>query len=324
MTRYVAIGDSTVEGLEDPGPDGVYVGWADRLAHHLRTVHPDLTYANLAVRGMTAREVRATQLGQALALEPDIAVVVAGVNDVLRPRFDREALRDDLLAMHAALNDAGARVAAFTMPDMAKVAPLAVVLRGRLDALNEIVLEAATLTLPSYSTIEEIKSGITARGGLVQEVVEPLVVAGHVVAEPLEDGLVLVAWVPPLLALELQDLEVGRLEDVLAVHRGDPHGVGAQDEGDRRAPGVGEIDRAREAQRHLIGDAGADGGDRAAEPDHLIAPDLTAEPSTAQTRATALGVAPEDGARYTDDPLTPSSLVAQRHAHARSPRSPPA
>jgi lysophospholipase L1-like esterase len=145
MTRYVAIGDSTVEGLEDPGPDGVYVGWADRLARHLRTAHPDLTYANLAVRGMTAREVRDTQLDRALALRPDIAVVVAGVNDVLRPRFDREALRDDLLAMHAALHEAGARVAAFTMPDMAKVAPLAVALRGRLDALNEIVLEAADL-----------------------------------------------------------------------------------------------------------------------------------------------------------------------------------
>ncbi|HSE08406.1 MAG TPA: SGNH/GDSL hydrolase family protein [Nocardioidaceae bacterium] len=145
MTRYVAIGDSTVEGLEDPGPDGVYVGWADRLAQHLRASHPDLTYANLAVRGMTAREVRTTQLDRALALRPDIAVVVAGVNDVLRPRFDREALREDLLAMHAALHEAGARVATFTMPDMAKVAPLAVVLRGRLDALNEIALEAAYL-----------------------------------------------------------------------------------------------------------------------------------------------------------------------------------
>ncbi len=143
MTRYVAIGDSTVEGLWDPGPEGVYVGWADRLARHLRTVHPDLTYANLAVRGMTAHEVRTTQLDRALALRPDIAVVVAGVNDVLRPRFDREVLREDLLAMHAALRDAGARVASFTMPDMAKVAPLAVVLRGRLRALNEITLEAA-------------------------------------------------------------------------------------------------------------------------------------------------------------------------------------
>jgi lysophospholipase L1-like esterase len=143
--RYVAIGDSTVEGLEDPGPAGVYVGWADRLAGHLSRIYPGLTYANLAVRGLTAREVRATQLDRALALRPDIAVVVAGVNDVLRPRFDREALRADLLAMHEALHDAGARVASFTMPDMAEVSPLAVVLRGRLDALNEIVLEAADL-----------------------------------------------------------------------------------------------------------------------------------------------------------------------------------
>lgn len=145
MTRYVAIGDSTVEGLEDPGPDGRYVGWADRLARHLATVHPDLTYANLAVRGLTAQEVRRTQLEPALALEPDIAVVVAGVNDVLRPRFDRAALRADLLAMHRALHESGARVAAFTMPDMGKVAPLAVALRGRFDALNEIVLEAGEL-----------------------------------------------------------------------------------------------------------------------------------------------------------------------------------
>lgn len=143
MTRYVAIGDSTVEGLEDPGPDGVYVGWADRLAGHLATVHPDLTYANLAVRGMTAREVRETQLDRALDLEPDIVVVVAGVNDVLRPRFDAASLREDLLAMHRALAESGAQVAAFTMPDMSRVAPLARVLRRRLHALNEIVLEAA-------------------------------------------------------------------------------------------------------------------------------------------------------------------------------------
>jgi lysophospholipase L1-like esterase len=141
VTRYVAIGDSTVEGLEDPGPDGVYVGWADRLAGHLLAVHPGLTYANLAVRGLTAGEVRRTQLEPALALRPDIAVVVAGVNDVLRPRFDREALRDDLFAMHAGLTRSGARVAAFTMPDMSRVAPLAVVLRPRIEALNAIVRE---------------------------------------------------------------------------------------------------------------------------------------------------------------------------------------
>jgi lysophospholipase L1-like esterase len=139
--RLVAIGDSTVEGLEDPGPDGVYIGWADRFACHLDVIHPGLLYANLAVRGQTAREVHETQLRPALALAPDFAVVVAGVNDVLRPRFDRAALRDDLFAMHAKLAVGGARVITFTMPDMARVAPLAVVLRRRLQYLNSVTLQ---------------------------------------------------------------------------------------------------------------------------------------------------------------------------------------
>ena len=138
--RLVAIGDSTVEGLEDPGPDGVYIGWADRFAAHLNVIHPGLLYANLAVRGQTSREVRETQLKPALALEPDFAVVVAGVNDILRPKLDRQGLREDLFAMHAELAASSAQVLTFTMPDMARVAPLAVVLRGRLRYLNSLTM----------------------------------------------------------------------------------------------------------------------------------------------------------------------------------------
>jgi lysophospholipase L1-like esterase len=139
--RLVAIGDSTVEGLEDPGPDGVYIGWADRFAAHLNVIHPGLLYANLAVRGQTSHEVHQTQLKPALALGPDFAVVVAGVNDILRPRLDRQALRDDLFTMHAELAASGAKVLTFTMPDMARVAPLAVVLRRRLQYLNCLTLQ---------------------------------------------------------------------------------------------------------------------------------------------------------------------------------------
>jgi lysophospholipase L1-like esterase len=140
-TRLVAMGDSTVEGLEDPGPGGIYIGWADRFATHLDVIHPGLLYANLAVRGQTTQEVRSTQLRPALALAPHFALVVAGVNDVLRPKLDRQGLRDNLFAMHAELAARGARVITFTMPDMARVAPIAVVLRRRLQFLNSVTMQ---------------------------------------------------------------------------------------------------------------------------------------------------------------------------------------
>jgi lysophospholipase L1-like esterase len=148
-SRLVALGDSTVEGLMDPGPDGTYIGWADRFATRLALQHPHLTYANLAVRGQTTDEVRRTQLDRALRLGPDVALLVAGVNDVLRPRLDREVLRDNLLTMYRRLHEAGARVLSFTMPDMTRVAPLTFALRPRVEYLNEVVREAAS----SYGTI---------------------------------------------------------------------------------------------------------------------------------------------------------------------------
>jgi lysophospholipase L1-like esterase len=140
--RLVALGDSTVEGLEDPGPDGTYVGWADRFATHLSVEHPELTYANLAVRGQTAREVRETQLEHALQLRPDLALLVAGVNDLLRARLDRSALRENLRTMYRQVSESGARVLTFTMPDMTRVAPLTIALRPRIEYLNAVIREA--------------------------------------------------------------------------------------------------------------------------------------------------------------------------------------
>ena len=58
--RFVALGDSTTEGLMDLYPDGTFRGWADRLAARLAQDEPDLLYANLAVRGKLARQVAET------------------------------------------------------------------------------------------------------------------------------------------------------------------------------------------------------------------------------------------------------------------------
>src|ERR671928_2060591 len=106
--RYVAIGDSTTEGLDDPYPDGGFRGFADRLAGDLALVEPELRYANLAVRGRLARQIREQQLEPALALEPDLASVVAGLNDTLRGDFDLDATAEAVEAMLVALTEAGA------------------------------------------------------------------------------------------------------------------------------------------------------------------------------------------------------------------------
>ncbi|MEW1691072.1 SGNH/GDSL hydrolase family protein [Streptomyces sp. NPDC091265] len=141
--RYVALGDSQTEGVGD-GDDTVGLrGWADRLAEHLAAANPPLQYANLAVRGRVAGQVRAEQLGPALALRPDFATVVAGVNDLLRPRFDAAEVAGQLEEMFAALTAAGALVATLTVPDVGKIAPLARPVRARVFALNTHIRAAA-------------------------------------------------------------------------------------------------------------------------------------------------------------------------------------
>lgn len=142
-TRYVALGDSQTEGLGD-GDDIVGLrGFADRLAARLARHSPGLRYANLAVRGRLAGEVRAEQLEPALALRPDVATVVAGVNDLLRPRFDADETADHLEAMFAALTGRGTRVATVTFPDVGRITPLARPLAPRVLALNDRIRTAA-------------------------------------------------------------------------------------------------------------------------------------------------------------------------------------
>ncbi|MEU0129808.1 SGNH/GDSL hydrolase family protein [Streptomyces sp. NPDC006289] len=141
--RYVALGDSQTEGVGDGDDTTGLRGWADRLAERIGAVEPGLRYANLAVRGRVARQVRAEQLAPALALRPGLATVVAGVNDLLRPGFDAEEVAGHLEEMFAALTASGARVLTLTFPDVAKIAPIARPVRARVFDMNDRIREAA-------------------------------------------------------------------------------------------------------------------------------------------------------------------------------------
>ncbi|MEV0378982.1 SGNH/GDSL hydrolase family protein [Nonomuraea sp. NPDC050643] len=142
-TRYVALGDSQTEGLGDGDDTAGHRGWADRLAEHLARGNPDFRYANLAVRGRLAGQIHAEQLPIALALRPDLATVMAGMNDLIRPGFDAATVAGVLEDMFAALTASGAHVVTVTFPDIGKIAPLARPLRPRVIDLNARILSAA-------------------------------------------------------------------------------------------------------------------------------------------------------------------------------------
>jgi len=140
--RFVAIGDSTVEGLDDPDGRGGYRGWANRLAERLAAQQGSVLYANLGVRGRTTRQVRDEQLARAVAMKPDLAAVVSGTNDVLRRNFDPAIFEEDLFAMQHALVEVGATVLTFTLPDLTPVMPLARMLRARVLVMDEAIRRA--------------------------------------------------------------------------------------------------------------------------------------------------------------------------------------
>jgi lysophospholipase L1-like esterase len=123
MTRFAALGDSITLGVgdpvrvprpEDPGrTHRAWRGWAALLAESLSGA----TLHNLAGNGACIADVERHQLPQALTLQPDIASVVVGVNDTLRPNFDPERIAAAASHSVGALCAAGAAVLTMRLPD---------------------------------------------------------------------------------------------------------------------------------------------------------------------------------------------------------------
>ena len=133
--RFVAIGDSFTEGLNDPGPAGRYRGAADRLAALLSVDQPALRYANLAVRGKYLGQILADQFPIALAARPDLVTFCAGGNDILRPSGDPDELADRYEEAVVAFRRAGADVVICTGFDTRNT-PVLRHVRGRIAAYN--------------------------------------------------------------------------------------------------------------------------------------------------------------------------------------------
>jgi acyl-CoA thioesterase-1 len=76
---YVALGDSTVEGVGASRPELHYVS---RLHARLREVYRNARVMNVGVGGATSVDVLARQLERAIALSPDLVTISVGPNDI--------------------------------------------------------------------------------------------------------------------------------------------------------------------------------------------------------------------------------------------------
>lgn len=141
ITSYVAIGDSFSEGLMDhnPSADDRYLGWADRLADKLvdsPAGSPELTYANLAIRGRLIDRIIEEQVPKALDLKPDLVSFCAGGNDCLRPKADIDDLADQFERAVIAFREAGIEVLMCNGFDTEIASPLIRAVRPRVGIYN--------------------------------------------------------------------------------------------------------------------------------------------------------------------------------------------
>jgi len=161
--RFVAIGDSQTEGVGDPYPDGLERGWADRFATVLGERSPGLLYANLAVRGRRIAEVHDQQLGPALALEPDLVSVMAGANDLIRPRLDLDRALALMADMQASFAATGATILTNTYPIAEGSGPFGRGATDRFRAYNQGLREIAAGSGALLLDLEPIASAADPR-----------------------------------------------------------------------------------------------------------------------------------------------------------------
>ncbi|MGW4163395.1 SGNH/GDSL hydrolase family protein [Streptomyces sp. NPDC004788] len=143
-TWFVVLGDSLSEGVGDRVGDA-WRGWAALLAEGLAGEHGRVAFSNLSSSGAQSRDVAETQLPAALALRPQLASVVVGVNDTLRRTFDIGLLARRLDRVCAELTATGTVLLTACLPDPGRMlglpAPLARPLARRQRAVNAVTHE---------------------------------------------------------------------------------------------------------------------------------------------------------------------------------------
>lgn len=113
--RYVALGDSTVEGIGATSPQRHYVG---RLYARLREVYRRAELTNLGAGGATAADVLALQLPLVVERRPDLVTLSVGPNDITQGRGLDQYERDVAAIFERLAAETGAVVLVNLLPDL--------------------------------------------------------------------------------------------------------------------------------------------------------------------------------------------------------------
>jgi lysophospholipase L1-like esterase len=141
--RMALLGDSSMAGY---GVDTVRETPGANLASGLAEGADRRVYVrSLAFVGAQSRDL-AAQVDKAITLEPHVAVILVGVNDITHTRRLSESVRELANAVRR-LEDAGTEVVVGTCPDLGTVEPIAPPLRQLARAFSRRLAAAQTVAV---------------------------------------------------------------------------------------------------------------------------------------------------------------------------------
>lgn len=140
--NYLALGDSSVEGIGASHPQKGYVGQLTKMLEKDYRVK----VVNLGKRGSTTQDVIADQLPYLVNFKPDIITFSIGPNDI-RNLMTVSEFRQNLEIILDELSKIAAKVLINTIPDMSRspIIPKLVkwIVKIRVNQFNSVILELA-------------------------------------------------------------------------------------------------------------------------------------------------------------------------------------
>ena len=170
--KIVFLGDSITEGGRDRSdPASLGSEYVELFYNKLRNLYEDIPFIvrNRGISGDCVADMRARLETDVLSEKPDIVVVLAGVNDVVRERapgepFDADAFAADYEDILRRVKECGAKLIVaepflFAVPDKKRF-------RRNFDAALAKIRALAAQYADAHVSLDEIFAGVSQNAGI--------------------------------------------------------------------------------------------------------------------------------------------------------------